>query len=53
MHLPIFSKVQLMYIYISREWKCSTKGYWQSKTEASKGCDYYFSDLNWNCNSRI
>jgi hypothetical protein len=27
--------------------------HWQSKTEASKGCNYYLSDLKSDCNNGI
>jgi hypothetical protein len=41
--------------YIAREWKYSTNVYWhchcQSKTEESKGCNYYLPDLKSDCNN--
>jgi hypothetical protein len=36
----------------AREWKYSTNVNWhsQSKTEESKGCNYYLPDLKSDCN---
>ena len=50
MSLSICSMVQL---YIAREWKYSTNVncHCQSKTEESKGCNYYLSDLKSDCNN--
>jgi hypothetical protein len=50
MSLSICTMVQL---YITRQWKYSTNVncHCQSKTEESKGCNYYFPDLKSDCNN--
>ena len=52
MTLSICSMVQL---YIAREWKYSTNVncQCQSKTEESKGCNYYLPDLKSDCNNGV
>ena len=32
---------------------CTSKSYLETKTDASKGCNYYLSDLKSDCNNGI
>ena len=47
------NNVSMVQLYIAREWKYSTNVncHCQSKTEESKGCNYYLPDLKSDCNN--